>query len=253
MTAARLYAVVDQVTAARRGWRPPALARACLAGGARLIQLRVTAAPSGQALDWCDEIVADARRCGARVVMNDRADVALLAGAAGVHVGQTDLGVDAVRRVLPPSAVVGISTHAAGEVDRSLGERPAYVAVGPVYATRTKAAGCAPVGLDLVRYAARVQPRPVVAIGGVTLERARDLVGAGASAVAVVSDLLRGGGPERRVAAYVELLAALPVRQSIDQAVPTMIRPIATGQIQRTRNVQARGAGNQAPWSRSSA
>ena len=206
MTVPRLYAVVDQQTAERRGWRPPALARAFLAGGARWLQLRAAAAGSGQVLAWCDEIVAAARTCGARVVVNDRADVALLAGADGVHLGQTDLRPAAARRVLPESALVGVSTHSAAELERSRRDDVDYVAVGPIYATRTKKTGYAPAGLQLVRQAARAQQRPVVAIGGVTLERAREVLGAGASAVAVVSDLLRGGDPERRVAAYAALL-----------------------------------------------
>ena len=210
MSLPRLCAIVDQRTAERHGWQMPALARACLEGGARWLQLRVADAGSGRALAWCDEIVAPARRSGARVVVNDRADVALLAGADGVHVGQTDLRPEAVRRVLPRPAIVGVSTHTAGEVDRSLRDDATYVAVGPIYRTLTKETGYAAVGLDLVRYAARVQRRPVVAIGGITLERAGAVTAAGASAVAVISDLLRGGDPARRVAAYVALLDAPP-------------------------------------------
>ncbi len=206
----RLCAIVDQRTAERHGWQPPALARACLEGGARWLQLRVADAGSGRMLAWCDEIVAAARRCGARVVVNDRADIALLADADGVHVGQTDLHPEAVRRVLPRAAIVGVSTHAVGEVDRLPRDGVTYVAVGPVYRTSTKQTGYARVGLELVRQAARVQRRPVVAIGGITLERAGAVTAAGASAVAVISDLLRGGDPARRVAAYVALLAAPP-------------------------------------------
>ncbi len=210
MTLPRLCAIVDQRTAERHGWQIPALARACLAGGARWLQLRVADAGGGQALAWCDEIVAAARGCGARVVVNDRADIALLAGADGVHVGQTDLRPEAVRRVLPPAAIVGVSTHTAREVERSLGDDATYVAVGPIHRTRTKETGYARVGIELIRHAARVQRRPVVAIGGITLERASAVTAAGASAVAVISDLFAGGDPERRVAAYVALLEAPP-------------------------------------------
>ena len=210
MTLPRLCAIVDQRTAERHGWQPPALARACLEGGARWLQLRVADAASGEVLAWCDEIVASARRCGARVVVNDRADIALLAGADGVHVGQTDLRPDAVRRVLPRPAIVGVSTHTPGEVNGSRGDDATYVAVGPIFRTGTKETGYAPVGLGLVRYAAGAQGRPIVAIGGITPERARAVLAAGASAVAVISDLLRGGDPARRVAAYVALLEEAP-------------------------------------------
>ena len=210
MSLPRLCAIVDQRTAERHGWRVPALAHACLEGGARWLQLRVAGAGSGQALEWCDEIVAAARRCGARVVVNDRADIALLAGADGVHVGQTDLRPDAVRRVLPRPGVVGVSTHTTAQVDRSRADDATYVAVGPIHRTGTKATGYDPVGLGLVRYAAGAQACPVVAIGGITPERARPVLAAGASAVAVISDLLRGGDPAQRVAAYVALLEAPP-------------------------------------------
>lgn len=203
-----LYAIVDQHAAEQCGWTAAALASAYLAGGARLIQLRAPAAGSGRLLGWCDELVAAARPRGARVIVNDRADIALLAGAGGVHVGQDDLQPATARRLLPADAAVGLSTHSPAEVDRSVHEPLSYVAVGPVYRTATKRAGRDPVGLDLVRYAARAQPRPVVAIGGITLERAPRVLDAGAAAVAVVSDLLRGGDPRRRVADYGARLAA---------------------------------------------
>ena len=205
-----LYAVADEVTAARSGWSVADLARALLDGGARLVQVRAGPAGSGQLLAWCDEIVAAARPRGAAVIVNDRADIASLAGAAGVHLGQTDLAPAAARRLLPAGAMVGLSTHSRAEVDAAARDALAYVAVGPVYATSTKITGRAPVGLELVRYAARAQPLPVVAIGGITLERAPAVLEAGAAAVAVVSDLLRGGDPARRTADYCALLARPP-------------------------------------------
>ena len=205
-----LYGIVDQRTAERNGWTVVALARALLAGGARLLQLRAGAAGSGQLLAWCDEVVAAARSCGATVIVNDRADIALFSRAGGVHVGQADLPVAGVRRLLPAGAAVGVSTHSRAEVDASVREAASYVAVGPVYRTATKQAAREPVGLELVRYAARSQSRPVVAIGGVTLERAPEVLAAGAAAVAVVSDLLRGGDPARRAADYCALPACAP-------------------------------------------
>ena len=205
-----LYGVVDQRSAERGGWTLPALARELLAGGVRLLQVRAGAAGSGQLLDWCDEVVAAARSRGATVIVNDRADIALLTRADGVHVGQADMRAADVRKLLPAGAAVGVSTHTRAEVDRTAGEPASYVAVGPVYRTETKRTGHDPVGLALVRYAARSQPRPVVAIGGITLERAPEVLAAGAASVAVVSDLLRGGDPARRAADYCALLARPP-------------------------------------------
>ena len=115
--------------------------------------------------------------------------------------------VAVVRRLLPARAAVGVSTHSRAEVDAATREAAAYVAVGPVYRTATKQTGHAPVGLELVRYAARSQPRPVVAIGGITLARAPEVLAAGAAAVAVASDLVRGGDPARRAADYCALSA----------------------------------------------
>lgn len=204
-----LYAVVDGSTARARGWEVVPLARAYVDGGARLLQVRAPECTGQELLAWCEDIVALAHPVGGRVIVNDRADIARLAGADGVHVGQTDLEVAAVRQILPEPALVGLSTHSRRQVD----EVPAaatYVAVGPVFATRTKATGYAPVGTALVRYAATSQPRPVVAIGGVTLDRAPAILAAGAAAVAVVSDLLEGGDPAQRVADYVAALTGGP-------------------------------------------
>ena len=135
--------------------------------------------------------------------MNDRADLALMSGAAGVHVGQDDLAPSAARRLLGPGAIVGYSTHTVAQVEAAATEPVTYIAVGPVFGTHTKATGYEPVGLSLIAEAARLSGGlPVVAIGGMTLDTAAEVIAAGASAVAVISDLLAGGDPKARVAAY---------------------------------------------------
>ncbi len=154
---------------------------------------------------------------GAAVIVNDRADVALLAGAEGVHVGQTDVPVPGVRAVLGPGRSVGLSTHSEAQIRAALDQDISYLAVGPVYRTGTKATGYDQVGLDLVRFAARSAREaaeaagrvrvPVVAIGGITLDRAPDVLAAGASSVAVISDLLSTGDPATRVRLYLSQLA----------------------------------------------
>jgi len=199
--------------AGRCGWTVPDLARACLRGGARLLQVRAKGVGSAALLGLVEEVLADARACGAIVVVNDRADVAALAGADGVHVGQDDLGVDEVRRAFPRVGLVGLSTHTEAQIDAAVACAPGYAAVGPVYGTGTKDTGYQAVGLDLVRYARRVLDSrsmggacPLVAIGGITIERAPDVLAAGAAAVAVISDLLATGDPEARVRDYVARL-----------------------------------------------
>lgn len=193
--------------AARHGWQPPELARAYLAGGARLMQVRFKDVGSARLLEWCDAVVAAGHARGATVIVNDRADIAYLAGADGIHVGQDDAPVRAARRLVGDEAIVGLSTHTPEQIDAALLEPVSYIAVGPVFVTGTKTTGYTDVSLDLVRHAARrAEGRPIVAIGGITLKRAPAVIEAGASAVAVIADLLVGGSPEDRVRAYVEVL-----------------------------------------------
>lgn len=140
--------------------------------------------------------------------MNDRVDLAAMSGAAGAHVGQDDLAPSAARRLLGPGAIVGYSTHTAAQITAAAGEPVTYLAIGPVFGTRTKATGYEPVGLKMVTDAARLAGDvPVVAIGGITLNTAPEVLAAGASGVAVISDLLAGGNPRERIAAYRRVLA----------------------------------------------
>lgn len=203
-----LYAIVDAALAARHGWQVPDLAAAYFDGGARLVQLRAPGVASGVLEGWCDDVVARACDYDAAVIVNDRADVARVCGAAGVHLGQDDLTVEDMRKIVGECGTVGLSTHSMEQIRDALARPVTYVAVGPVHATATKDTGCRPVGLTLVRDAAAcATAAPVVAIGGITLERAPDVLAAGADAVAVIGDLLAGGRPSARVRAYVDGLA----------------------------------------------
>jgi thiamine-phosphate pyrophosphorylase len=176
-----------------------------------VLQIRQKDGSGAAFLDLVDAAVRLARPSGGRVIVNDRADIARLAGAAGVHVGQDDLAVDDIRRVAGPGAIIGISTHDREQIDRALMSAASYVAVGPVFATGTKQTGYDARGLDLVAYAAG-RGKPVVAIGGITLERAPRVIEAGASAVAVISDLLAGGDVESRTRAFAAALPARPFK-----------------------------------------
>lgn len=203
-----LHAIVDVHVAAKAGWKPLDLSRAFLDGGARVLQLRAKDLPSGPFLDLADALVALALAYDASIIVNDRVDVAKLAAAAGVHVGQEDLPPVAAREQLGPSAVVGFSTHSVAQVESALREPISYVAIGPVFRTSTKDTGYAAVGLQLVSTASRLAgSMPVVAIGGVTLDNARSAIDAGAAAVAVISDLTADRDPEARVRSYLRALA----------------------------------------------
>jgi thiamine-phosphate pyrophosphorylase len=146
-----------------------------------------------------------AAAAGARVIVNDRADIAALSRAAGVHVGQDDLAVEDARAIVGPDALVGVSTHEPAQVREALATSATYVAVGPIFPTGTKETGYEPRGLELIREASG-RGKPIVAIGGITIETAPQVISAGASAVAVVSDLLVVD-PEDRVRRYLRILA----------------------------------------------
>lgn len=199
----RLCAIVDAEVAARAGFDPVTLAEAYLRGGATWLQLRAKRAGSRDLLAWAEAIAARTRDAGALLVVNDRADVARLVGA-GVHVGQDDLPAAHARSLVGDASIVGLSTHSLAQFERGLAEPVSYLAVGPVFGTTTKATGYEPVGVALVSDAARRSrgQTPVVAIGGITLERAPEVIAAGASAVAVIGDLVTGD-PAARTRAWV--------------------------------------------------
>jgi thiamine-phosphate pyrophosphorylase len=202
--AERLYPIVDAEICQARGLDPESLALACFHGGARVVQLRVKSGSSARFLELAGRLVESARPFGAAVIVNDRADIARMARASGVHVGQDDLSPEAVREIFG-DGVIGCSTHDPRQADEALHSVADYVAVGPVFETVTKATGYSARGVDLVRHAAG-RGKPVVAIGGITLERAPEVIGAGASSVAVITDLLASGDPEARVRDYIRAL-----------------------------------------------
>jgi thiamine-phosphate pyrophosphorylase len=187
---------------------PVDLAHAYLDAGVGVIQIRAKNLASGPLLDLCHSVVALAVPSNAMVIVNDRLDLARMSGAAGVHLGQDDLPPLHARRLLGGDAIVGLSTHTVPQVQAALREPVTYVAVGPVFGTRTKDTGYDTVGLDFVAAAARMSGAvPIVAIGGITLQNARSVIDAGATAVAVISDLLATSDPRGRVRALVQALA----------------------------------------------
>jgi thiamine-phosphate pyrophosphorylase len=202
--------------AVRAGWTLTDLGEACMAGGSRWLQLRAKTLSGGAFLEAATRLQALARANGARLIVNDRADVARLSGAAGLHIGQDDLTPAAARTVVGPHAVVGFSTHTEAQIDAAVVQPVNYIAIGPVFGTNTKETGYTAVGLERVRYAAAAvarasssdldRTRGIVAIGGITLDTAAAVLAAGATAVAVIADLLATGDPEARVRAYVERL-----------------------------------------------
>ena len=202
-----LYAIADADLSARHGWEVTQLAEALMRGGARLVQLRAKSVSSETFMAWADTIVNLGIRYGATIILNDRVDLARLSGASGLHLGQEDLPVNAVRQIVGPECLIGLSTHTLRQLNVALSGPISYVAVGPVFETQSKTVTDAVVGLEFVAQAAeRVEGIPLVGIGGITVERARSVIDAGATSVAVISDLLTGGDPERRAAEFLSTL-----------------------------------------------
>jgi thiamine-phosphate pyrophosphorylase len=204
----KLYAIIDAEVCARHDRAPLDVARAFLAGGARLLQLRCKSMPSGEFLDLAIAVVEAAHTAGATTIINDRADIAALSGAPGLHVGQEDLTPADARRVIGDTALLGLSTHTKEQWDSAVREPISYMAIGPVFGSGTKATGYAAIGLETVRQAAAAAVErglPTVAIGGITIDHARSVIDAGAASVAVISDLLNGD-PEARVRAFLRIL-----------------------------------------------
>ena len=196
----RLYAIADSSFS-----NPVDLAKALFDGGVRLIQIRNKTGGTGELLDQVDRILSLAAS-DARVIVNDRADVARISGAAGVHLGQTDLPAAAARAIVGPGPIVGLSTH---NMDQALeaDKLPVdYIAVGPVFPTSTKLNADPVVGLDGLAAICRVIHKPVVAIGGIQLENARRVLDAGAHSIAVIRDLLSSSNVQARSREWIRVI-----------------------------------------------
>jgi thiamine-phosphate pyrophosphorylase len=208
----RLYAILDLDSLTRRELEPRRILDVWLDAGVRLVQLRAKDLPAGPCLALAGDLATRARQAGATFIVNDRADVARLSGADGVHLGQDDLTPESVRPWLGPSAVIGLSTHSETQLQAACAQPIDYLAIGPVFETMSKAKPDPVVGLEGVRRAATVAAAhhlPVVAIGGITIERAPDVIAAGASSVAIISGLL-AGDPAALARAWIDVLGDRP-------------------------------------------
>jgi thiamine-phosphate pyrophosphorylase len=202
-----VYPILDLAALGERAVEE--VAAALVTGGARIVQVRAKEIADGALLDAVRRALRVVRAAGGALVVNDRPDVALIAGADGVHVGQDDLPPSECRRLLGPAAIVGWSTHGLDELRAAAAQPVDYAAVGPVFATSSKADTAPVVGLDLVR-AARMETRlPLVGIGGITRANAASVVAAGADGVCAIADLMRAPDVARAVA---EMRAAVEGR-----------------------------------------
>jgi len=186
---------------------PVRLAEALFNAGARIIQVRNKRGSARELLEQVERILSFAPR-GAEIIVNDRVDVALISGAGGVHLGQDDVPPVEARRILGLDRMIGFSTHNLEQAMRAEKLPVDYVAVGPIFLTATKERPDAVVGLENLSAICLAIRKPVVAIGGIKLENAEDVLKAGATSVAVISDVLSAPDVASRVQSWIERLNA---------------------------------------------
>lgn len=199
----RLYAIVDcgSLTGS-----PAHFAAELVAGGAELLQYRNKDASPQDILSQTREIwrAVRSRNPDVRLIINDHAELCLATGFDGVHVGQNDLSADLARAACPQPKLVGVSTHTVLQVMRADQGAADYIAIGPVFPTTSKTDAAPVVGLEGVRHARKLTKKPLVAIGGITLENCRDVIEAGADSVAVLSALV--AEPRKSVEDFLRIL-----------------------------------------------
>ncbi|MEO8572611.1 MAG: thiamine phosphate synthase [Pyrinomonadaceae bacterium] len=165
--------------------------RRLIAGGASLIQLRDKSAEAAEFYRAATEVVDHAHRQGAKIIINDRADIALASGADGVHLGQDDLSPILARELLGPASIIGFSTHSVEQAEAALKLPIDYLAIGPIFATSTKTDHDPLVGIEGLRSVRNsICNLPLVAIGGINRQNAASVFEAGADCVAVIRDVL---------------------------------------------------------------
>ena len=188
MTLPRIYPILDSESLDRRGLALASAAAALLEGGASILQIRHKDHWSRAFFDAARDVARLCSEAGAELIVNDRADFALLLNA-GLHLGQDDLAPRDARRLTGPDLTIGYSSHNPGQLAAAGGEPVDYVALGPIFATATKRNPDPVVGVDELRRCRPLIEKPLVAIGGITLENARQAFRAGADSVALIAAL----------------------------------------------------------------
>ena len=202
-----LYAILDASPefAAESALNIPEIADRLVEAGVELFQYRDKHGSARRILDSSRALAARFAPKGVRVILNDRADIAAMAGAAGVHVGQEDLPVDEARKICGTPLWVGVSTHTLEQLRAAEATSADYIAVGPIFPTGTKANPDPVVGLEFLRAARQITRKPLVAIGGITVESAGEVYRAGADSIAVIRDLMAARDPAHRAREYLAI------------------------------------------------
>ncbi len=188
MTLPAIYPILDSESLDRRGLALTTAAAALLEGGAGILQIRHKGHWSRGFFDSARDTARLCREAGADLIVNDRADFAVLLDA-GLHLGQDDLAPRDARRVTGPDCVIGYSSHNPAQLSAAGGEPVDYVALGPIFATASKRNPDPVVGIEELRRSRGLIEKPLVAIGGITLENAAEVLRAGADSVAIIAGL----------------------------------------------------------------
>jgi thiamine-phosphate pyrophosphorylase len=214
--ALRLYLVTDQSIAGARTLAD--VVAAAVQGGVTCVQLREKNLNTRDFLAQAVLLKQLLRTHGIPLVINDRIDIALTCGAEGVHLGQSDMPVMQARQLLPPEVFIGWSVETLADVSRSATLPVDYLGVSPIYATPTKSDAASPWGLEGLRQVRAATTLPLVAIGGIHVGNAAELLQAGADGLAVVSALCAASDPREAAAAFRTAMATVPTRHATRQA-----------------------------------
>jgi thiamine-phosphate pyrophosphorylase len=200
----RFYPIVDTLSDPKLSY--VGLAQAMFDAGVRLLQLRVKDQSTGRFVEIARAVKAAADRAQAQLIINDRADIAKLIDAAGVHLGQEDLPVAAAREILGPTKIIGFSTHNVAQAEAASREGIAdYIGFGPIYPTASKQRPDPVQGLDRLRQIRSRVTLPIVAIGGITAKTMPEVLAAGADAVAMIAEIVRADDVSTKIRALLEL------------------------------------------------
>jgi thiamine-phosphate pyrophosphorylase len=198
-----LYVILD---AALLPSDPIEFTEGLLQAGARLFQYRDKTSSSREFLHASQALCLSVRQRGGTFMVNDRADIARLCGANGLHLGQMDLSLERARKVMDSESVIGISTHNVAQFKLAAESSADYIAVGPIFKTSSKGNPDPVVGVEFILQLRKLTTKTIVAIGGITAENAAEVFEAGADSVAVISDILRAKSPAARVRQYLQIL-----------------------------------------------
>lgn len=202
----RLYVILDAGLVHRSILK---FAEQLIDAGVRLLQYRDKSGTPAAMLETSRALAQFANEAGVSFFVNDRPDIAFLANATGVHVGQDDLSVEQARAIVGPQRWVGVSTHNREQFAKAAASSADYIAIGPIFATKSKANPDPVVGVEMVRELRAITQKPIVAIGGIGLDRAEEVLRAGADSVAVISDILLAADPMERARQFVKKLEAI--------------------------------------------